>query len=88
MRLFTYLTILCFSSVSVYAADSVEERYQSVKEQTQHTGSAGFDARHKAYSQYIMQNRKAEEAGFADIEPAAGDEDSADVSPVNKSNNE
>ena len=76
MRYFIFLITLVFTlnyATMGYAADSAEERYQKIKEETMNTGAAGFDTRHKAYSRYVMDRRKSDINKFADIAPAAGD---------------
>ena len=69
------LTLLALALPTAVRANEItaEERYQQVKEQTKHTGSTGFDRRHNAYRDYIMETRQKQDAGLADIAPAAGD---------------
>lgn len=61
-------------SAHAYAADenSSKIRYNAVKEDTKNTGSVGFDKRHKAYRDYVMEQRRDNDV--ANIAPAAGSE--------------
>lgn len=82
MKYFSILTIAILALAITghsFAADFDQGRYERVKKETMHSGSAGFDRRHRAYSRHIM-NRNAtriDDAGIAarlqDIAPAAGD---------------
>ncbi|MCB1652207.1 MAG: hypothetical protein KDI46_09155 [Alphaproteobacteria bacterium] len=56
---------------------SAEQQYEAIKGQIQYSGSVGFDKRHKAYRDYILETRRNEASDVAkdvtNIEPAAGD---------------
>ena len=76
--LLTALAATCLCSSLVLAGEiSAERRYDTIKEQTKHTGSVGFYKRHNAYKDYVLQLRdygNASAAHVSGVSPAAGDE--------------
>lgn len=82
LRLFGLVAVLALFSSSAIAGElTAEERYTKVKSKTQHSGSVGFDKRHKAYRDYILEKRRGspDETSVYDLEPAAGDEAKTNV---------
>lgn len=70
-----FIAVTFLGSTPSFAADkySAEQRYETVKEQTKYSGSAGFDKQHKVYRDYILEARRDGTSGVENIEPAAGD---------------
>lgn len=76
MRLLIATTFLCLSTLSISSVHAADE-YEVVKQETMHTGAAGFDKRHKSYAEYIMKKRQGgtdEAQAVTEIEPASGSE--------------
>lgn len=79
-----FLTLLSATALLIFPFNSMandyQERYEIVKDETMHSGTAGFDRRHKAFSRFVMDKRRAQSNAQTDsvepqsIEPASGEE--------------
>ncbi len=70
----TFFAVLLSFNIATANELSAEQKYQTIKDQTEHSGSVGFDKRHKAYRKYIMESRQKDTAeNVAKISPAAGE---------------
>jgi len=83
MRFLIVFTLFFVASLNVQPVLAADN-YEAVKEDTMHTGGAGFDKRHKAYARHIMGKRQSMDASsVANIAPAAGDEVEAELATCN-----
>lgn len=85
---FIFAALTLWVPLTVQANDNItaEERYEKVKEQTKHTGSVGFDKRHQAYRDYIMEQRQDAAGNVAEIAPAAGGNETGTPPKENETN--
>lgn len=83
-----FIALTVWVPATAQASDNItaEERYEKVKEQTKHTGSVGFDKRHQAYRDYIMEQRQDAAGNVAEIAPAAGGDEAGTTPQENETN--
>lgn len=84
--IFVALTLWMPTTTQASGDITAEERYEKVKEQTKHTGSVGFDKRHQAYRDYIMEQRQDAAGNVAEIAPAAGGDEAGTTPQENETN--